>query len=171
MHWMLLIIQYLFSLTGLKWWRLVIYLSGKFSITVAYSSVYIYVSEVFPTNVRQSLLAICSSTGRIGSTLAPLTPLLVFFVTYLNLSVSKVPSRWIVWIGFFYCASVRRLVKHLYLLSLSWSSIQKQIALCVSYFFNFSFISHINEFIIFGELVDFFQYWFVLMFFFYGIGR
>lgn len=133
---MLLIIQYLFSLTGLKWWRLVIYLSGKFSITVAYSSVYIYVSEVFPTNVRQSLLAICSSTGRIGSTLAPLTPLLVFFVTFLKLSVSKVPSRWIVGIGFFYCTSVRRLayyrlktchktVKHLYLLSLSWSSIQK----------------------------------------------
>lgn len=59
-----------------SWWSLVFYLSGKFCITVAYSSVYIYVSEVFPTNVRQSLLAICSSTGRVGSTLAPLTPLL-----------------------------------------------------------------------------------------------
>ncbi|XP_034833128.1 organic cation transporter protein-like [Maniola hyperantus] len=59
-----------------KWVSLVIYLSGKFSITVAYSSVYIYVSEVFPTNVRQSLLAVCSSLGRIGSTLAPMTPLL-----------------------------------------------------------------------------------------------
>ncbi|XP_022824602.1 organic cation transporter protein-like [Spodoptera litura] len=55
------------------------YLAGKFSITVAYSSVYIYVSEVFPTNVRQSLLATCSSTGRIGSTLAPLTPLLALY--------------------------------------------------------------------------------------------
>ncbi|CAB3244111.1 unnamed protein product [Arctia plantaginis] len=63
----------------LNWWRLSIYLSGKFSITVAYSSVYIYVSEVFPTNVRQSLLAICSSTGRVGSTLAPLTPLLALY--------------------------------------------------------------------------------------------
>ncbi|KAL0870381.1 hypothetical protein ABMA27_005391 [Loxostege sticticalis] len=59
-----------------KWLSLVIYLSGKFSITVAYSSVYIYVSEVFPTNVRQSLLAVCSSLGRVGSTLAPLTQLL-----------------------------------------------------------------------------------------------
>ncbi|XP_047996361.1 organic cation transporter protein-like [Leguminivora glycinivorella] len=58
---------------------LITYLSGKFSITVAYSSVYIYVSEVFPTSVRQSLLAICSSLGRVGSTLAPLTPLLALY--------------------------------------------------------------------------------------------
>ncbi|KAJ0175267.1 hypothetical protein K1T71_009408 [Dendrolimus kikuchii] len=64
---------------GHQWWSLCIYLSGKFSITVAYSSVYIYVSEVFPTNVRQSLLAVCSSTGRIGSTLAPLTPMLALY--------------------------------------------------------------------------------------------
>ncbi|XP_073960314.1 organic cation transporter protein-like [Choristoneura fumiferana] len=63
----------------LKWLPLILYLSGKFSITVAYSSVYIYVSEVFPTNVRQSLLAICSSLGRVGSTLAPLTPLLALY--------------------------------------------------------------------------------------------
>ncbi|XP_013173810.1 PREDICTED: organic cation transporter protein-like [Papilio xuthus] len=62
-----------------KWLSLVIYLSGKFSITVAYSSVYIYVSEVFPTNVRQSLLAVCSALGRVGSTLAPLTPLLALY--------------------------------------------------------------------------------------------
>ncbi|KAI5651511.1 sugar transporter domain-containing protein [Phthorimaea operculella] len=62
-----------------KWWSLALYLSGKFSITVAYSSVYIYVSEVFPTNVRQSLLAVCSSLGRVGSTLAPLTPLLALY--------------------------------------------------------------------------------------------
>ncbi|CAK1581248.1 unnamed protein product [Parnassius mnemosyne] len=62
-----------------KWWSLVLYLSGKFSITVAYSSVYIYVSEVFPTSMRQSLLAVCSSLGRVGSTLAPLTPLLALY--------------------------------------------------------------------------------------------
>ncbi|XP_041980413.1 organic cation transporter protein-like isoform X3 [Aricia agestis] len=64
---------------GQKWLALVLYLSGKFSITVAYSSVYIYVSEVFPTSVRQSLLAVCSSLGRVGSTLAPLTPLLALY--------------------------------------------------------------------------------------------
>ncbi|KAM3961651.1 organic cation transporter protein [Aphomia sociella] len=63
----------------LKWLSLLLYLSGKFSITVSYSSIYIYVSEVFPTSVRQSLLAICSSTGRIGSALAPQTPLLAHY--------------------------------------------------------------------------------------------
>ncbi|KAL4711037.1 hypothetical protein ACJJTC_018002 [Scirpophaga incertulas] len=61
------------------WWALFIYLSGKFSITISYSSVYIYVSEVFPTSLRQSLLAVCSSIGRVGSTLAPLTPLLALY--------------------------------------------------------------------------------------------
>ncbi|XP_075979428.1 organic cation transporter protein-like [Anticarsia gemmatalis] len=75
----LLCISLSFLPKGSGWLSLVIYLSGKFSITVAYSSVYIYVSEVFPTNVRQSLLAICSSTGRVGSTLAPLTPLLALY--------------------------------------------------------------------------------------------
>lgn len=73
-----------FQPTDKAWWSLIVYLSGKFSITIAYSSVYIYVSEVFPTNVRQSLLAVCSSTGRIGSTLAPLTPLLVSWTLFSN---------------------------------------------------------------------------------------
>ncbi|XP_072938414.1 organic cation transporter protein-like [Epargyreus clarus] len=58
------------------WWSFVLYLSGKFCITVTYSSTYIYVSEVFPTTVRQSLLGFCSTMGRFGTTLAPLTPLL-----------------------------------------------------------------------------------------------
>ncbi|XP_022126190.2 solute carrier family 22 member 5 [Pieris rapae] len=64
-------------------WRLVFYLCGKFSITIAYSTVYVTVSEVFPTNARQSLLAFCATTGRIGSTLAPQTPLLALY--YVNL--------------------------------------------------------------------------------------
>lgn len=64
---------------SLKWFSLVLYLLGKFSITVSYSSVYIYVSEVFPTSVRQSLLAVCSCIGRVGSALAPLTPLLALY--------------------------------------------------------------------------------------------
>ncbi|XP_038222177.1 solute carrier family 22 member 21-like [Zerene cesonia] len=64
-------------------WPLIFYLAGKFSITVSYTTVYISVSEAFPTNARQSLLAVCSTTGRIGSTLAPLTPLLALY--YQNL--------------------------------------------------------------------------------------
>ncbi|GBP52827.1 Solute carrier family 22 member 1 [Eumeta japonica] len=58
------------------WWSLTLYLVSKWSVTLAYSSVYIYVSEVFPTNMRQTLISVCSTSGRIGSLLAPLTPLL-----------------------------------------------------------------------------------------------
>ncbi|XP_060804425.1 organic cation transporter protein isoform X1 [Amyelois transitella] len=57
-------------------WSLPLYLIGKWSVTLAYSSVYIYVSEVFPTNMRQTLISVCSTAGRIGSLLAPVTPLL-----------------------------------------------------------------------------------------------
>ncbi|VVD04219.1 unnamed protein product [Leptidea sinapis] len=59
-------------------WSEAFYLSGKFFITLAYNSLYIFAAEVFPTNYRTTLLAMCSTIGRIGSVLAPQTPLLVF---------------------------------------------------------------------------------------------
>ncbi|KAJ0175269.1 hypothetical protein K1T71_009410 [Dendrolimus kikuchii] len=58
------------------YWSIPLYLIGKWSVTLAYSSVYIYVSEVFPTNMRQTLISVCSTAGRIGSLIAPVTPLL-----------------------------------------------------------------------------------------------
>ncbi|XP_041980414.1 organic cation transporter protein-like [Aricia agestis] len=57
-------------------WSTVFYLGGKFFITLAYNSLYIFAAEVFPTNYRTTLLAICSTIGRIGSAVAPQTPLL-----------------------------------------------------------------------------------------------
>jgi len=36
-----------------------------------------YTAEMFPTEIRHSLLGICSMFGRIGSMVAPQTPLLV----------------------------------------------------------------------------------------------
>ncbi|CAH0399569.1 unnamed protein product [Chilo suppressalis] len=64
-------------------WSLVMYLGGKFFITLAYNSLYVFAAEVFPTNYRTTLLAMCSTVGRIGSTVAPLTPLLARFYEYL----------------------------------------------------------------------------------------
>ncbi|CAG9790805.1 unnamed protein product [Diatraea saccharalis] len=61
------------------YWSIPLYLIGKWSVTLAYSSVYIYVSEVFPTNMRQTLISFCSTAGRIGSLVAPLTPLLTTY--------------------------------------------------------------------------------------------
>ncbi|XP_015592065.1 solute carrier family 22 member 5 isoform X2 [Cephus cinctus] len=55
---------------------LVLYMGGKGCITMAFGIIYIYTAEMFPTSLRHSLLGICSMTGRIGSILAPQTPLL-----------------------------------------------------------------------------------------------
>ncbi|XP_076385126.1 solute carrier family 22 member 21 isoform X1 [Megachile rotundata] len=55
---------------------LVLYMGGKWCITMSFSTVYIYTAELFPTNLRHSLLGICSMTGRMGSILSPQTPLL-----------------------------------------------------------------------------------------------
>ncbi|XP_026667654.1 solute carrier family 22 member 21-like isoform X2 [Ceratina calcarata] len=55
---------------------LVLYMAGKWCITMSFSTVYIYTTELFPTSLRHSLLGICSMTGRMGSILSPQTPLL-----------------------------------------------------------------------------------------------
>lgn len=52
-------------------------MGGKWCITMSFSTIYIYTAELFPTNLRHSLLGICSMTGRMGSILSPQTPLLV----------------------------------------------------------------------------------------------
>ncbi|XP_026286905.1 organic cation transporter protein isoform X1 [Frankliniella occidentalis] len=59
-----------------QWIRIVTYLIGKFGITVSYTVLYVLTAELFPTNVRHSLFAMCSAFGRIGSIIAPQAPLL-----------------------------------------------------------------------------------------------
>ncbi|CAH0399959.1 unnamed protein product [Chilo suppressalis] len=56
--------------------RLVIFLLGKFGISVVMTSMYLYTSELYPTQYRHSLLGFSSMIGRIGSITAPLTPVL-----------------------------------------------------------------------------------------------
>jgi MFS family permease len=57
--------------------RLPLYLLGKIAISGAFGVVYMFTAEIFPTKLRSSMLGFCSMVGRIGSMLAPLTPLLV----------------------------------------------------------------------------------------------
>lgn len=57
--------------------ELTLFLIGKFAITCSFQVLYFFTSEIFPTNVRNSLLSLCSMIGRIGSMIAPQTPLLV----------------------------------------------------------------------------------------------
>ncbi|KAH8404444.1 hypothetical protein KR222_002044, partial [Zaprionus bogoriensis] len=56
---------------------LTLFLIGKLAITCSFQILYFFTSEIFPTNVRNSLLSFCSMIGRIGSMLAPQTTLLV----------------------------------------------------------------------------------------------
>ncbi|XP_034483396.1 organic cation transporter protein-like [Drosophila innubila] len=55
---------------------LTLFLIGKLAITCSFQILYFFTSEIFPTNVRNSLLSLCSMVGRIGSMLAPQTTLL-----------------------------------------------------------------------------------------------
>lgn len=57
--------------------QLVLFLIGKLTITASFQVLYFFASEIFPTNVRNSLLSFCSMMGRFGSMIAPQTPLLV----------------------------------------------------------------------------------------------
>lgn len=71
-----LLIIYFADLTVL---RLVVFLLGKFGISVVFTSLYLFTSELYPTQYRHSLLAFSSMVGRIGSITAPLTPVLVSY--------------------------------------------------------------------------------------------
>ncbi|KAJ8979458.1 hypothetical protein NQ317_006772 [Molorchus minor] len=53
-----------------------VYLIGKFGATAAFTNLYVVTSEIFPTTMRQSFMGTCSTFGRLGSMIAPQTPLL-----------------------------------------------------------------------------------------------
>ncbi|XP_045769544.1 organic cation transporter protein-like isoform X2 [Maniola jurtina] len=50
---------------------------GKLAITFAFNSLYVFTAELFPTDARSSALGAASLVGRLGSVLAPQTPLLI----------------------------------------------------------------------------------------------
>ncbi|XP_056141478.1 organic cation/carnitine transporter 2 [Lampris incognitus] len=52
---------------------------GKFGFTMAFSTVYIYTAEIYPTVLRNMGIGICSSAARIGSITAPY---IIFLGTY-----------------------------------------------------------------------------------------
>ncbi|KAM3955703.1 organic cation transporter protein [Aphomia sociella] len=62
-----------------EWAGTVLYLCGKVGATMSLNALYVYTAELFPTHARHRLLAACSTCGRIGAMLAPLTPLLAVY--------------------------------------------------------------------------------------------
>ncbi|ESN92521.1 hypothetical protein HELRODRAFT_89451, partial [Helobdella robusta] len=65
--------------------NIMLYLVGKFGITGAFGIVFLYASEMFPTNLRGQALGICSMAGRLGNFIAT-------FVSYLIEKHPNVPS-------------------------------------------------------------------------------
>ncbi|CAB3220797.1 unnamed protein product [Arctia plantaginis] len=63
----------------LAWLSLLMFMIGKLMASLYFNITYIYTSELFPTYTRNSMHAICSSLGRIGSIVAPQTPLLAVY--------------------------------------------------------------------------------------------
>ncbi|XP_021942807.1 organic cation transporter protein-like isoform X1 [Zootermopsis nevadensis] len=78
-------ITFAFVPTDLEWVRMLLFLMGKFSITISFTVVYVYTTEMFPTELRNSLLGVCAMVGRIGSMIAPQTPLLERYLQSLPL--------------------------------------------------------------------------------------
>lgn len=58
--------------------NLIMWLIGKFAITNSYTAIFVYSSELFPTNIRNGCIGLCSCTSQIGSSLAPTIRLMVF---------------------------------------------------------------------------------------------
>lgn len=59
------------------WMKLFLFLCSKYSITMAFNSMYVFTAEMFPTELRMTLFGIASMFGRLGSMIAPQMSLLV----------------------------------------------------------------------------------------------
>ena len=51
--------------------QLILVLIGKFGASAAFSLIYVYTAELFPTEVRSTALGLCSMMARIGGVAAP----------------------------------------------------------------------------------------------------
>lgn len=57
--------------------KMVLYVMGKFAVTISFTSLYVFTSELFPTSMRQTFMNASLMVGSVGSMVAPFTPLLV----------------------------------------------------------------------------------------------
>ncbi|XP_063625448.1 solute carrier family 22 member 3-like [Cydia splendana] len=61
------------------WLQITNYMVGLLLSCANFCIIYLFTSELFPTQSRNSMHALCSAVGRIGSILAPQTPLLMAY--------------------------------------------------------------------------------------------
>ncbi|KAK6737117.1 hypothetical protein RB195_019672 [Necator americanus] len=53
------------------WLQTALWAFGKFAISCSFMSLYVYASEIFPTNIRNLSIGFCETMSRIGGILAP----------------------------------------------------------------------------------------------------
>ncbi|KAK4883420.1 hypothetical protein RN001_006739 [Aquatica leii] len=58
------------------WLKLILYLFGKYGVSISIAVLYTLTSEIFPTPLRNTLLSTCSMFGALGAMAAPQMPLL-----------------------------------------------------------------------------------------------
>lgn len=69
-------LTYHFLPAAVPWTRTGAVLLAKLCVTISFTVIYVLSAELFPTSVRATLFATCATMGRVGSVLAPQTPLL-----------------------------------------------------------------------------------------------
>ncbi|KAG8251871.1 hypothetical protein J6590_070995 [Homalodisca vitripennis] len=75
-----LALMFVSSAPDYQWLSLILFLVAKFASTMTITVIYLYTAEVFPTEVRHSLLSTCSMFGRIGSILSQQIRLVELYV-------------------------------------------------------------------------------------------
>jgi OCT family organic cation transporter-like MFS transporter 4/5 len=64
--------------------RVVFSLIGKFFISIVLAIAYSFTAELFPTEIRSSMIGLCSTSGRIGGILAPILADVVRLVLFFS---------------------------------------------------------------------------------------
>ncbi|CAL1544735.1 unnamed protein product, partial [Lymnaea stagnalis] len=68
---LLCVLEIILAPEGYQWLAIVLAMMSKFGVTGAFSTIYLYSSELFPTVIRHSALGASSSWARLGAMLAP----------------------------------------------------------------------------------------------------
>ncbi|XP_054271478.1 organic cation transporter protein-like isoform X1 [Macrosteles quadrilineatus] len=71
---------YLFVPSDADITRLCLFLLGKFAITISYTVIYEVGAEVFPTELRQSMVGLCCAVACLGGLFAPQIPLMAMYM-------------------------------------------------------------------------------------------